>query len=290
MNSHTHTTVELPFPAHAVYSAWTTETAVKQWLTPYARIDVPHGIFELWGAALPEAPTQPATRLLAVRENEMIHFAWNVRGGEGTIEVELTARRESTHLSLRTALPPMKTGMAHPHDFFSTAIENLRRHLAGGTPAWLPHYGAQTHGDPSLHIEIEAPPDKVFDALITPAQLNRYIGPSAIVEPHAGGRYTYGWQGGGPIKILDIEPNRKLSVNWHYPHENEEMPETVVTWTLEGSGNRTRLTLVHSGFAKKRPADDYRSGWMKYMNSMKSMLELGPLFTATHLEGPAGNY
>lgn len=290
MTQQTHTTAELPFLAPHIYSAWTTEAAIKLWLTPCARIDIPHGIFELWGPALPEAPMQPTTRLIAARENELIQFAWNVRGGEGTVTVELTSRRESTHLSLRTVLPPMRTGMAHAHDFFSTAIENLRRYLAAGTPAWFPQYGTQTEGDPSLSIEIEASSEKVFDALINPTQLDRYIGPAATVEPREGGRYTYGWHGGGPIKILDIEPNRRLSFNWHYPHEGEEMPETVVTWTLEGSDNRTRLTLVHSGFARKRPADDYRSGWMKYMNSMKSMLELGSLFSATRLEGPEGNY
>lgn len=290
MMQHSHTTVELPFPSAAIYRAWTTETAVKFWLTPCARIDIAQGIFELWGPALPEAPTAPATRLIQTRDNELLEFAWRVRGGEGTVRIELTARGESTHLSLRTTLPAMQTGMAHPHDFFSTAIENLRRHLAAGAPAWFPQYGTQTEGDPSLSIEIEAAPEQVFDALINPAQLNRYIGPNATVEPRKDGRYTYGWQGGGPIKILDIETNRKLSFNWHYPHEGEEMPETVVTWTLEGSQNRTRLTLVHSGFARKRPADDYRSGWMKYMNSMKSMLELGPLFTASRLEGVEGNY
>ncbi|MFN7937673.1 MAG: SRPBCC family protein [Bryobacteraceae bacterium] len=285
-----HTTMELPFPAPAIYRAWTEESLVKQWLSPCARVNIKEGVFELWGAALPEAPVEAATRLLGCRENEMLEFAWSVRGGEGTVRLELTERRESTHLSLRTELPPMLIGMAHPHDFFTTALENLRRLLAGGTPAWFPEYGGATQGDPSLAIEIEASCEQVFDALVNPAQLNRYIGPDAKVDPQPGGEYTYGWKGGGPMKILDIVPNRKLSFNWHYEHENEQMPETVVSWTLEGSEGRTRLTLIHSGFAKKRPGDDYRSGWMKYMNEMKSMLELGAMWTAARLEGSEGDY
>ncbi|MBS1825389.1 MAG: SRPBCC domain-containing protein [Acidobacteria bacterium] len=191
-----HTTIELPFPAAAIHRAWTEESLVKQWLSPSAHINVEAGVFELWGAALPEAPQSPATRFLASRENEMLEFAWRVHGGEGTVRVELTARRDSTHLSLRTELPPMSIGMAHPHDFFTTALENLRRLLAGGTPAWFPEYGGVMQGDPSLRIEIAASPGQVFDALVNPAQLNRYIRPIARVDPQPGGEYTCGWKGG----------------------------------------------------------------------------------------------
>ncbi len=102
-----HTTIELPFPAAAIYRAWTEESLVKQWLSPSAHINVEAGVFELWGAALPEAPQSPATRFLACRENEMLEFAWRVRGGEGTVRVELTARRDSTQLKVlsRTGEP-----------------------------------------------------------------------------------------------------------------------------------------------------------------------------------------
>lgn len=70
---------------------------------------------------------------------------------------------------------------------------------------------------------------------------------------------------------MEIEPNRKLSYSWHYGDD----PETVVTWTLEGSEGGTRLTLVHSGFAPDRSADDYTTGWFKFVNDLKSMIEIG---------------
>lgn len=290
MNRNTHTTVELPFPAEAVYQALTGESSVKRWLTPCARVDLSAGIFELWGPNLPEAPPAPVTRLLESRHNELLRFAWQVRGGNGTVAFELIPRRGSTHMSIRCDLPPTTAGAAGAHDFFSTAVENLRRLLAGGSAPYFPYYGPRPEGDPTLAIDIETSPERVYDALINPAQLNRYIAPAATVEPHVGGRYDYGWKGGGPRKILEIEPGRKLSFNWSYSHEGEPESETVVTWTLEGSGGRTRLTLVHSGFAKGRPADDYRTGWMKYLNEIKSMLELGVLWTPVKLEGPQGDY
>jgi uncharacterized protein YndB with AHSA1/START domain len=75
------------------------------------------------------------------------------------------------------------------------------------------------------------------------------------------GEYDFGWEGGGPIKILELEPNHKLTYSWHYE-------DTVVTWILEDSEGGTRLTVVHSGFAKDRSTDDYTAGWLKFINSL----------------------
>jgi hypothetical protein len=89
-----------------------------------------------------------------------------------------------------------------------------------------------------------------------------------------GGKYDFGWSG-GPINILEIEPGRKLSYSWHYGDD----PETIVTWALEGSEGGTRLTLVHSGFAPDRPTHDYTTGWHKFVNDLKSMIEIGSSWT-----------
>ena len=50
---------------------------------------------------------------------------------------------------------------------------------------------------------------------------------------------------------------------------------TVNTWTLEGSGGKTRLTLVHSGFAADYDQTGINSGWLNYMSWIKSMFEYG---------------
>ena len=56
-------------------------------------------------------------------------------------------------------------------------------------------------------------------------------------------------------------------------------PETIVTWALEGSEGCTRLTLVHSGFAPNRPTDDYTTGWHRFVNDLKLMIEIGSSWT-----------
>jgi hypothetical protein len=50
-------------------------------------------------------------------------------------------------------------------------------------------------------------------------------------------------------KIVELEPGRKLSVDWG---------PLVETWELEESDGRTRLTFVQSGFDQDRPP---YAGW-----------------------------
>lgn len=105
---------------------------------------------------------------------------------------------------------------------------------------------------------------------IEPRQLERYIASHATVEPRIGGKYDFGW-GQGPIKILDLAPDARLAYSWQYSGE----PDTVVTWTLEASDGRTRLTLVHSGFGVDRVSDDYNLGWGAFLNQIKALAETG---------------
>lgn len=56
----------------------------------------------------------------------------------------------------------------------------------------------------------------------------------------------------------------------------KDKPETIATWTLEGSGGKTRVTIVQSGFAPDRNNEDYFIGWSKFALRLKTMLEEGP--------------
>jgi uncharacterized protein YndB with AHSA1/START domain len=78
------------------------------------------------------------------------------------------------------------------------------------------------------------------------------------------------------LKILELKPNEKLKLEWHY--KNEE--HTVVTWELQGSRGRTKLTLVHSGFAPDRNMGDYHAGWTAFLTMIKGLLETGDTWQA----------
>jgi uncharacterized protein YndB with AHSA1/START domain len=147
----------------------------------------------------------------------------------------------------------------------------LRHWLEKGRAYRLLDYSAEQRGDVRVSIDIDVPPAAVFYALTDSTQMNRWIGSEGSVDPRPGGEIDFGW-GMGPVKILDIIDNEKLSYLWQWEGE----PESITTWTLEGSGGKTHVTIVQSGFAPDRDSEDYYIGWCKFIARLKTMLEEGP--------------
>jgi uncharacterized protein YndB with AHSA1/START domain len=262
-------------PPSAVFCAITQADSLQRWLTEHARVSLSEGIFELWGRYLPDAPSAPATRLIEFQQDKLLRFIWSSQGTEREMSITLAPVKDGTQLAVTAAPSSTRLGQVGAADFWALSLENLQRLLAGGSDPLFCDYALPAVGAAEMSVEIAASAEKVWATLIEPRELERYIAKAASVEPSVGGRYDFGWNGGGPIKILEIQRNRKLSYSWHYEHKESPEPETVVTWTLDGSGGRTRLTLVHSGFTPKRLSNDYRTGWAKFMNDIKSLAEMG---------------
>ena len=108
--------------------------------------------------------------------------------------------------------------------------------------------------------------------MINPEKMNRWIAPDAKVNPVVGGEYDYGWGEGGPGQIMALVPGEKLAHTWE---AWGSQPATVVTWTLEERGERTRLTLVHSGFGEEGDPSGENMGWLNFMGWIKSLCEYG---------------
>lgn len=168
------------------------------------------------------------------------------------------------------------------YDFWDLSLENLRGWLERKAVGARCDFSSVQRGDVRLSAEIGASREAVFQALIKPEDLERYIAKKAVVEPRVGGRYSFGWKNDGPVKILDLVANEKLSYSWWYKRPED----TIVTWTLEGSGGRTWLILEHSGFGVDRSSEDYRTGWLAFLVRIKALVESGsawhaPIFSAT---------
>jgi len=106
--------------------------------------------------------------------------------------------------------------------------------------------------------------------------------PGTTVDPRVGGHITY-FEGDAPMKILELEPGRTLAHTWEFASQ-----DTVVRWELEGSGGRTHLTLVHSGWSDERPGDaaQTQAGWYAFLAELKRMHELGPAWHRIEFELP----
>jgi len=265
--------ITLDAPPSRVFEAWTRAGELEQWFAEKAFISEPEKRYDFWGRFTPEAPGPDSGRhrLLAHESPSKLGFSWRVRGEETTVDIGLEKTERGTLLRLKQDVPGRPKTNLSLADFWMLSLENLRLWLKNGSPPVRCDYSSRARGDVELAVDIEATREAVFGGLIRPEELNRWIAAKAEVEPVRGGRISFGWPEGGPIKILEIVPNQKLAYSWA-----EDVPETVVTWTLQGSGSKTRLLLVHSGFAADRGTEDYRTGWLKHVVWLKSMLEEGP--------------
>ena len=277
--NHKLTTIEsqltIAASPQATFTALTEENSLTSWFSEFAHVALSEGRFSFWGRFTPEAPAQEQAGL-ALRDfkpNQALTFAWTVRQAETVVEIRLNPHGQGTKLHLRhSGVPAAKPNDYSLADFWSLSLENLRSWLERQTVGTRCDFSAIQQGQLRLTVEIEANQASVFQALIRPEELQRYISAQASVEPEVGGRYSYGWEAGGPIKILELVPEQKLAFSWGYTNE----PETVVSWSLAGSGGKTQLTLVQSGFAPTRRNGDYQVGWLNYLNRIKFLLEVGP--------------
>ena len=258
-----------------VYAALIDGDALRAWFAEEASVALDAGRYEFSGRYIlgtPE-PGQPEMKLYEVQPGRKLVYGWPLDGAETVVAMEVEAEGGDTLLKLEHHnLPGSLSWLVEA--FWSMALENLRGYAERGAPGLRFDFADIPYGDVRCSVNIDAAPEAVFEALINPDQLDRYMSEKpAHVEPQVGGEYNVGWSGEGPVKILDLAPNERLTYSWH--SEKDGAVGTVVTWELEDSAGRTTLTLVHSGFAPDRAGMDYGLGWLDYLNRIKQMVEGG---------------
>jgi uncharacterized protein YndB with AHSA1/START domain len=257
----------------AVYHALTDDGRLRVWFAEHAQIDLESGRYELWGRYTLGNPGSPATRLIAYEPERRLSYGWRLDGRDTEVAIELIADGGGTLLSLEHRNVADERPLI-VETFWSMAAENLRAYLERGRPGLRFDYAAVPEGDVEFSIEIEASPETVFEALIEPSQVERYMTREHVtIEPEVGGRYDIGWGDHGPVKILDLTHGERLSYSWSAMDHG--IGETMVSWQLQDSTGRTRLTLIHSGFAPDRVGLDFGMGWFDYLNRIKQMSEVG---------------
>ncbi len=128
-------------------------------------------------------------------------------------------------------------------------------------------------------IEIDAPAHAIFRALTDSKELTQWWPDIGTFEPRVGGKFHFTFlakhlkemgdrdrQLGGDV--LELVLNKKLVYTFiqdkEYRPDGMRFEPTVVTWNLEQIGkNRTKVTLVHSGFTKDmdKHFKDVTAGW-----------------------------
>jgi uncharacterized protein YndB with AHSA1/START domain len=262
----------------AVFQQLTDTARLAAWFAEHADVSLPERRYEFWGRYTPEHPQRAAGRhpLLAAEPGSRLAYGWHVQDLDTVVEIGLHPRGAETVLVVQQtgSGPEGPADLSSLDDFWFLSLENLRRAVAGHDQAVVRlDFSADMRGDIRHSVTIDAEPEAVFKALIEPEQLNRWIASQAVVAPRVGGQYDFGW-GMGADHILDLAPNERLvTIDEASP---DGPPPTIKTWTLEGSGGRTTLTLVHSGFAPDQDNSGLYRGWLNYMSWIKSSIEFGP--------------
>ena len=124
----------------------------------------------------------------------------------------------------------------------------------------------------SLHQEIElgAPPQRIFDALLDAKQFAAFTGMPAMIDPVAGGAFT---TFGGMIQGRNVEiiSGQRLVQAWR-PTSWDPGVYSMVHFELKPRGSATTLILDHTGFPEG-DFDHLDLGWyLRYWNPMKKYL------------------
>jgi len=279
--------VKLAVPVERAFELLSQAEHLERWFCEYASVDLAGGEYSFWGIHTPDAPDtgEGVTQLTGQAAPGQLRFSWVIRGQQTEVEYELSPADGATLLTVRhDNLPDRAEHEGALHDFWYVALENLRLYAVTGEQQFMVDYRQKKGPEIVVSIDVDGPPAAVWDKFANMEQMNRYYGHDATMEPRVGGKIDYGWGPEcGPIKILELEPEKKLSYDWHYKNE----PDTVVTWSLAESGGRTRLTITHSGLAEDYESEGYRAGWFSFLSIIKGMVELGSDWEMVKIEGMA---
>ncbi|MFJ9522338.1 SRPBCC domain-containing protein [Kitasatospora sp. NPDC101801] len=87
-----------------------------------------------------------------------------------------------------------------------------------------------------------------------------------------------------PVRVVKVEPQTYLAYRWAPASPGQELTEgnsTLVEFTLSPEGDKTRLTVVESGFAALAVSDEVRAstianltaGWPQILDMVKTRVE-----------------
>ena len=134
----------------------------------------------------------------------------------------------------------------------------------------------------STKVEINATAEKVWDALINPDQIKKYLfGTNANSDWTEGSEITYSgeWEGKSYTdkgKILKMETNKRFyTTYWSAASGVEDSPENYdeVNYDLEEKDGKTILTLTQSNNRSQESIDHSMKNWEMVLGEMKKLLE-----------------
>jgi uncharacterized protein YndB with AHSA1/START domain len=124
----------------------------------------------------------------------------------------------------------------------------------------------------STSIEIEAPPEVVFEHLVTPERMVSWIGQHAQLRPVPGGQFAVdvnGYLVRG--EYLEVDPPKRVVVTWGMAGTQDLPPgSSRVEFTLTPTAIGTNLRLSHTGLPDAR-GRTHAAGWANYLPRLRAV-------------------
>ncbi len=136
-----------------------------------------------------------------------------------------------------------------------------------------------------LERVLRAPRERVFRALIEPAELMTWWGPQGFTIPdvdldlRVGGHYRFTMRppGGEPFHLsgefLRIDPPGGLSYTFRWEEPDPDDRTTVVTLSLQEIGHATEVRLTQGEFATDARLALHRDGWTDSLDKLRELVE-----------------
>jgi uncharacterized protein YndB with AHSA1/START domain len=140
-------------------------------------------------------------------------------------------------------------------------------------------------------IQIAAPPERVFKALSTAGELQRWFRndecpvKSWQFDPRINGAYRYETESGSIVvngvtefkchgHITEFDPPKVLAYTWYANWHDDPTVQTLVRWELTPRLDGTHVRVTHSGLSNLPVArKDYSGGWTGVVDMLKKFVE-----------------
>lgn len=132
----------------------------------------------------------------------------------------------------------------------------------------------RSSGDADLEMEIaiDAPVEAVFEFLVVPEKLFRWMGIGGEIDPVEGGRFEVHYPGDNVARgeFVEVARPSRVVVTWGWEHWAEVPPgSTTVAFDLveqiTDGATRTLVRLTHTGLPDATAGDRHVEGWSHFL-------------------------
>jgi uncharacterized protein YndB with AHSA1/START domain len=124
-------------------------------------------------------------------------------------------------------------------------------------------------------ISIAAAPETVWEFLVDPDKMTRWMGMQAELDPRPGGGYRCAVIPGHTAagEVVEVEPPHRLVFTWGWEASGgEENPVPPGSSTIEieltRDGDGTSLRFVHRDLPSTESAESHAHGWDHYLERL----------------------